>query len=157
LGLQLFPVLLTALAWPMLPAGRKHFFVFPLAHYFAGTTGAAFGAIAAGPTAAAIFWLLLFFVLFRMRQSRAIDFGFVLPAGPLALHEAMVFLGPVLALAVLWRAAKAEQRGDRIALVLLAALFVAGAIVHADFIARPRFVGHGAGFLGALLAGGWAI
>lgn len=157
LSLQLLPVALTALCWAVLPRDRKHFFLYPLLHFFAGSVASSFAAIAAGATASALFWLLLFFILFRTTRTRLIDLAVALALPTVILHEAMVFLAPVLAIAAVWRAWGATTRGDRIVFAVLVAWFAVVTAVHVNHIASPLYVGHGARFLDGLLSGAWVI
>jgi hypothetical protein len=64
-SILLAPILLVGLCWPILPASRKPWIVFPLLHLFVGVSASAFGAIGEGATSASYFWLLLFVLLFR--------------------------------------------------------------------------------------------
>lgn len=103
LGMYVTPLGLLAACYVVLPREAKGFFLFPLFHHLAGSEAATFVGIAEGPVAATYFWLLLFLILFRANGpvSRG---AAVLAAIPACwLHEALVFLAPVLAVAALIR------------------------------------------------------
>lgn len=152
---QILPLAITALAWLPLPADRKWLFVLPLLHVAAGTMASAFMPITEGATAAAYFWLLLFAVMFApLRGVWALVIG-TLAAGTILLHEAMAFLGPVLAAAA-WLRARGTAPRLRIALRLLAAWFAAVAALHLYFIVFPSHPANRASFFDALLRHYWA-
>lgn len=153
----LTPILLTALSWVVLPRDKKWFFIFPLLHFCAGTLAGIFSAQQEGFTAAAVFWLLFFYLLFRTTHTRAVNIMIGVSLPTVVLHEAMLFLAPVLALAALVRARQEPSRGERNAFVLLAVWFAIVALIQIDFIANPKYAGHGAGFARNLLNGGWLI
>lgn len=157
LSFALTPIAITALCWTVLPRERKAFFVFPLLHFFAGTLAGIFSAQQEGAAAAAGFWFILLFLLFRTTNTRAVDISIALSVPIVVLHEAMLFLGPVLAFAAAVRAREAPVRADRIAFVLLALWCLIAAAIQVDFIANPRHAGHGAGYLRDFLKGAWLV
>jgi hypothetical protein len=137
LSLNLIPWLLTAACYFTLPKDKKFLFVLPVLAYVAGVMSASFAPIAEASTAAPYFWLLLCSILFAPLERRGRFFLFVLSAPALLLHEAMVFLGPVLALASYIRG---QQEGDaaRKPLRILCAWFLLAAVVEAGFVSNPR-------------------
>jgi hypothetical protein len=155
LSIELLPLSLTALCWPALPRGRKHFFVFPLLHYFAGTMGAAFAPIVEGPAAAAWSWLLLFLLLFRAPRGVAFAPMLALAAGTVLLHEGMVLLGPILAAAALWRAKHAASPAARAVFVAFAAWFAIVVAVQAYHLADPARPDNRTAFFTALVSFWW--
>jgi len=94
---------------------------------------ASFALIAEASTAVPYFWLLLFSVLFGPlgRRGRIVVAAMAVPA--LLLHEATVFLGPLLAAAALVRA-RGEEGAPARFLYLLCAWFGLAALVAADFV-----------------------
>jgi hypothetical protein len=137
--LQILPLILTAACYPLLPRKEKALFVFPLAHYLLGTTVAFFAPIVEGPVAAAYFWLLLVLIVFgRTWRSTLATVCLAMPA--LYLHETVVLLAPILAFAALQRARPAASRSTRIVFYVLAAWFVAVALLQAAWIVQPRSV-----------------
>jgi hypothetical protein len=139
LTLQLLPLVLTALCYPVLPPDEKPLFIFPLAHYLLGTMAASFAPIVEGPVAAGYFWLLLFLILFaRRRSALAAIVALALPA--LFLHETTVLLMPILALASGLQAREEVSPGRRYLFLLLAPWFAAITVVQAGFIVYPRSV-----------------
>jgi hypothetical protein len=73
----------------------------------------------------------------------------------LYLHEAMVVLGPVLAVAAALRAPCAPQRWQRAALWMLAAWMLAVAAVQLGFVLDPRSPSNRSGFFQDLLRLRW--
>lgn len=139
-SVELLPIALTALCWPALPRGRKHFFAFPLLTYCAGTMGASFAPIVEGPAAAAWFWLLLLLLLFRAPRGATLAAIALLAAGTILLHEGMVLLAPLLAAVSLWRARQnegGEGARERVVFAALALWFVIVMAVQAWFILHP--------------------
>lgn len=155
-AVQLAPLVLVALAWLPLPATRKWLFVFPLLHVAAGTMASSFVPITEGATAAAYFWLLLFCVIFAPLRGVAGLAVAVLAGGTILLHEAVSFLGPVLAFAALLRARDEASRGTRIALAVMAAWFAAVAALHVYFVLYPSHPANRAAFFEGLLHHYWA-
>jgi hypothetical protein len=137
LSLQALPLVLTASCYPVLPREQKPLFLFPLGHFLLGTMAASFAPIVEGPVAAAYFWLLLFLILFgRGRVAAVAAVCLALPA--LSLHETTVLLMPTLAAVSALRAWSEARRSWRVLWWLLAAWFVAIALVQAGFIMYPR-------------------
>jgi len=154
LCVQLAPLALVLVSWAVLPRERKILFVFPLLHFCAGTLSAWAAPINEGPTAAAYFWVLFYGILF-LRGPVALALVAVLAAGTLLLHEAMVFLGPILAFGALWRVRREDARFPRIAFAALAVWFVVVAAVHARFILEPIHPENRASFLRQLFSFWW--
>lgn len=156
-SVALAPLAVTALCWFLPPAGKKWFFVFPLFHFCAGSLATMATPFQEGPTAAAVFWFILYFILFRVRSSRTVDIAFLLSLPTFVLYEAMLFLGPILTFAAWMRSREMSSRADRVLLRVTAAVFVAAALVQIDFIANSRYEGHGAGYLRDLVSGAWIV
>ncbi len=155
LCVQLTPLALVLGSWAVLPRERKIFFVFPLLHFCAGTLSTSAAPINEGPTAAAYFWVLFYVILFLRARGAALGLVAVLAAGTILLHEAMVFLAPVLAIAALWRARREDARFHRIAFVLLAVWFAIVAAVHVQFILEPSHPANRASFIRQLFSFWW--
>jgi hypothetical protein len=111
LAMHLVPLAFVAGCYWLLPKHQKAYFLFPLFHYLAGSEAASFAGIAEAPTASAYFWFLLFLIVFRRAPLWVLALA-ALPA--LYLHEAFLFLGPVLALASAWRAGCETEKERRI-------------------------------------------
>ena len=129
--LQLLPLFLLSLCYLVLPDGTKVLFLFPLFHFLAGSQAAALVAIAEGPVAAGYFWFLLLFIVFRTQQIKGQLAALVVALPSLYLHEGMVFLSPVLAIAALW------QVRERPLLWPLVPWFLIVTTVQAGFILYP--------------------
>ena len=156
-SLALAPLAGTALCWFLLPAGQKWFFVFPLLDFCAGSLGAMATPFQEGPAAAAIFWPIFLFVLFRVRSPRTVDIALLLSVLTFVLHEAILFLGPILAITAWMRARDLPSRADRVLLRTAGVSFLAAALIQVDFIANSRYVGHGAGYVRGLFSGAWIV
>ena len=150
----LLPLLLVSICYFVLPPSRKVFFVFPLLHYLAGTTSASFVGIVEGPVAAAYFWLLLYLLLFRLERKAAMVLTLLaLPA--VFLHEAMVFLSPLLAAVAGWRARQERHKSGVILFTVLAMWFLIVAVVQAFFVIYPRDPGNRSNFIEDLIHLKW--
>ena len=121
LALYLVPLALVAACYGLVPRGQKAYFLFPFFHYLAGSEAAGFVGIVEAPLASAYFWFLLFLIVFRRAPWWVLGLA-ALPA--IYLHEAFLFLGPVLALASAWRARSEPERERRAAYRMLVVLFL---------------------------------
>ena len=90
---NLLPGLIIVLCLPALPAGKRHFFIFPAFVYFAGTLGAQFASVAEGLVATSYFWLLLCLIAFGRLTVLRLALVAVLAVGTMGLHEQMLLLG----------------------------------------------------------------
>jgi len=152
----LLPLVLVGLCFLALPASKKAFVFFPLLHYLAGTTSATFVGMLEGPLAAAYFWLLLYLLLFRTGWSSwALLASLALPA--VCLHEVMVLLAPVLAVAAGWRARHERHRGAAALSALLALWFLVVAAVQAYHVVHPRDPGNRSDFFQEFVQLRWLI
>ncbi len=138
LTMQLLPLVFVYACYLVLPKGRKEWFFFPLLHYLAGSTGAAFPAIVEGPVATAYFWLMLYLILFRTEKRSSLVLAALIALPILYTHEVMIFLAPILAVAAVWRAFKVESRFQRAGLLLLALWFAIVVAVQIGFVVNPR-------------------
>ena len=134
--LQMLPLALIAACYPLLPRHDKPLFIFPLANFLLGSMPAAYVPIVGGPVAAGYFWLLLFLVLFGRRRG-VVATCIILAVGAAALHETMVLLMPILAVAAMLRSRSETSTAPRKLFVALAVWFAAITIVPAWFIINP--------------------
>ncbi len=149
LTLELVPLALLALCYAALPAGRKHFFYFPLLHYLAASLSASASPIVEGLAAAAYFWLVFYVLLFRPLGAAGLA-GMALLAAPLLwVHEAMGGLAPMLAVAAAGRARRDTVFWRSAVFAAFGFWFAAVAIVQLRNIVVPQ----GAGSRGDLLDG----
>jgi hypothetical protein len=100
---NMLPGLFILLCLPALPAGERHFFIFPAFAYFAGTLSAQFASVAEGLVATSYFWLLMCLITFGSFTILRSALVVVLAVGSLRLQEAMLFLGPVLVVSCVMR------------------------------------------------------
>ncbi len=138
LTMQLLPLILVYACYVVLPKDRKQWFFFPLLHYLAGSTGAAFPAIAEGPVATAYFWLMLYLIVFRTEKRSSLVWAAVIALPIVYTHEVMVFLAPILAVAAIGRAFKVQSGAQRAGLLLLALWFALVVVVQIGFVRHPR-------------------
>jgi len=153
LTLELVPLGLVAACYFVLPAGRKHFFYFPLLHYLAGTLSASASPIAESLAAHAYFWPLFYLVLFRPLRPLGFAVVFVLAAPVLYLHEAMGIMSLPIAAAAAWRAWREPGRPRRAAFALLALWFLAMAAVQTHNILAPNSVPNRTGLIEGVVSG----
>lgn len=138
ISMQLLPLIFVYACYLVLPKDRKRWFFFPLLHYLAGSTGAAFTAIAEGPVATAYFWLMLYLIVFRTEKRFSLVWAALIALPILYTHEVMVFLAPVLAVAAIGRALKVESTLQRAGLIMLALWFALVVVVQIGFVRHPR-------------------
>ena len=157
LTMQLLPLALVAACYLVLPKDRKEWFFFPLLHYLAGSTGAAFPSIVEGPVATAYFWLMLYLILFRTEKLSSLFFAVLIALPMLYAHEVMIFLAPILALSAIWRASKVESRLQRAGLLLLALWFAFVVAVQIDFVINPMKPANRTGFIHDFFHLNWLV
>ena len=154
---QLLPLALVASCYLVLPKDRKVWFIFPLLHYLAGSTGAEFASIVEGPVATSYFWLMLYLILFRTEKRSSLVLAVLIALPVLYAHEVMIFLAPILALSAIWRAFKVESRLQRAGLLLLALWFAFVVAVQIGFVIHPREQANRAGFIHDFLHLNWLV
>jgi hypothetical protein len=137
---NVLPGLLTLLCLVALPRGERAFFVFPAFVYLAGVLSAQFASVTEGLVATMYAWLLLCLVGFGRLTALRLALISLLAAGSIWSHEQMAFLGPVLAVACLIRAASETRALSRIVLVAGAGLAIAGTIHGISAILNPMDV-----------------
>jgi len=157
-GWNLFlPLGLTALSYAVLPAQAKHMFVFPLAAYVAGALVSFFPTVTDAPAATAYFWLLLLMLLYTQRWRRSCWLLPLVALPALFLHEAMVFLAPLLMTAAATRWRRTQASGWRVLYVLLLVYFLFATMLALQHIIEPRSVSNRSGFLSMLLSFKWYL
>lgn len=157
LSMQLLPLALVFSCYLVLPKDRKEWFFFPLLHYLAGSTGAAFPSIVEGPVATAYFWLMFYLILFRTEKRSSLVLAALIALPMLYAHEVMIFLAPILALSAIWRASKVESRLQRAGLLLLALWFAFVVAVQIGFVLNPRDPDNRASFIHDFLHLIWLV
>ena len=155
LSLQLTPLALTCLCFAAVWRADRRFVLFPALAYFAGSSGIASNQFLEGPATAAWFWLLLSLVLFRSSTvSRCL--WLILSALPaIAIHEAMVFLAPLLAMAAWSRSSRGATPGTRWLLLALSAWFATVACRQFYYVLSPIHPANRDGFILQMLAFKW--
>jgi hypothetical protein len=155
LATNLLPGLIILLCLPILPAGKRHFFIFPAFVYFAGTLSAQFASVTEGLVATSYFWLLLCLIAFGQLTISRLVLIAVLAAGLLDLHEQMSFLAPILfvACAIRWR--DEPRLLPRIILALTAVCAFASAVIAGYLVFHPVYLAERDSFIGAFLAFRW--
>jgi hypothetical protein len=115
---------------------------------------AAFASVADGPCAAAYCALLFLLVTAAPLSPARLGLILLLALGCLRLHEAMVFLGPLVVLACLLR--MREARGCSGCVLVLAALLITAGSLQAGFdLLHPRMPGNRASFVTDLTGLRW--
>jgi hypothetical protein len=152
---NLLPGLIILLCLPVLPAGKRHFFIFPAFVYFAGILSAQFASVTEGLIATSYFWLLLCLIAFGQLTILRLVVIAVLAAGLLDLHEEMSLFGPILfaACAIRWRG---EPRLlPRIILASAGVCAAAGTVISAYLILHPFYLAERDSFIAAFLELRW--
>jgi hypothetical protein len=155
LATNLLPGLIVLLCLPVLPRGKRHFFILPAFVYFAGTLSAQFASVTEGLIATSYFWLLLCLIAFGRLTIFRLFVIAGLAAGLLDLHEQMSFLGPILfvACAIRWRG---EARLlPRIVLAVAAACAVASTVVAGYLVFHPFHLAERDSYIAAFLDFRW--
>ncbi|MCW5773821.1 MAG: hypothetical protein KIT16_19420 [Rhodospirillaceae bacterium] len=155
LCIQLAPTLMILASWLFLPPGRKFLFVLPLVAAVGGLEASSFSAITEGAAAAGYFWLLLFALLFARFRWLPMALPIALAAGCLHLHEAISFLGPVLALVAVARAWKAPTHFEKYFFAALALWFLFVAALQVYFIFNPYDLSNRDSFIVGLTRFRW--
>jgi hypothetical protein len=157
LASNLMPLALTLACLAVLPSADRAYGLFPVLIFLAASMSAAFASVADGPTAAAYAWLLLLLILFGAPNRWRLGGILLLAAGSLRLHEAMAFLGPILAFACLWRCRSMEDRGPRIVLALAALLIATGCGVAIHDGLHPRIAANRTGLIQDMTSFRWLL
>lgn len=137
LGVQGWPLALTAAAWFVLPRSEKGWILGPLLNLAVFIPVTNFFGIGEGIIASSLMWLLYFVVEFRMQKWPTALCGCVLGAGCIYLHEAAF---PFMAGIALLAAARARAAGGSRRAYLYVLAIVAGiAALHLSYlVAFPR-------------------
>lgn len=155
LTLQLAPLVLTCASYFILPARYRILFVLPVFHYFAGASNVASAGLIEGPTAAAYFWIVFFWLLFVPERWMA-RIAFTLAAIPtIFLHEVMAVLGPILAYAAWWRSGPVTESVSRLFLRAFVIFFLIVTVVQIGYVIVPTSVANRNGFVVQLLGLQW--
>ena len=134
---NLLPGLIILLCLPALPAGERHFFIFPCFVYFAGILSAQFASVAEGSIATSYFWLLLCLIAFGHLTILRLALIAVLAVGSLRLHEQMSFLGPILVVSCAMRWRHERRLLPRIVLSVAALCALASTVIAAHYVLHP--------------------
>jgi hypothetical protein len=157
LATNLMPLLLTLASIAVLPPGKRAYGLFPVFVFLAASMGAAVASVADGSAAAAYAWLLFLQVLFGRLTRLRLTGMLLLAAGTLRLHEAMAFLGPILAFACLWRCNSAETRTARAVLLLAALLITLGCAISIHDVLHPRLMANRSSFINDVVSARWLL
>ena len=152
---NLLPGLIILLCVPALPAGERHFFIFPAFVYFAGILSAQFASVTEGLIATSYFWLLLCLIVFGQLTVWRLVIIAVLAAGLLDLHEEMSLFGPILFAACAIRRRDEPRLQPRIVLALGAVCAAAGTAISASLIFHPFYLAERDSFVAAFLELRW--
>ena len=157
LTLHALPWIFSLTATFIVPVDRAGYRLFPWLGFFAGTLSAAFALVAEGPMTTGLFWVVLVMILFRAR-SRAGRIGLLVAAAPLMwMHEVLVFLAPMLALAAVLRAADESSTASRLLFRALAVWFLAVAVYQLSYVVAPVSEANRGSFINSLLGFRWLI
>jgi hypothetical protein len=152
---NLLPGLIILLCLPVLPAGKRHFFIFPAFVYFAGILSAQFASVTEGLIATSYFWLLLCLIAFGQLTISRLPLIAVLAAGLLDLHEEMSLFGPILFAACVIRWRGESRLLPRIILALAAVCAAIGTVISAYLIFHPFYLAERDSFVAAFLELRW--
>jgi hypothetical protein len=152
---NLLPGLIILLCVPALPAGERHFFIFPCFVYFAGILSAEFASVTEGSIATSYFWLLLCLIVFGHLTLLRLAFIAVLAVGSLSLHEQMSFLGPILAVSCAMRGWHERSLLSRVVLSAVALCALASSVIATHHILHPVYVVNRDSFVSDFLALKW--
>jgi hypothetical protein len=139
LSANLLPGLGFLLCLAVTPRAERRYLIFPAFVYFAGTLSAAFASVTEGLLSTAYLWVLLFLIVFGENTLPRLTAILVLSVGTLRLHEEMLFLGPVLAAALLLRARSSRRSMDRGILAVAALAVLGGAAIGLWGVLFPRY------------------
>jgi len=151
LGVQIWPLLLTAGAWLLLPPNGKGWILGPLLNLVLFIPMTSFVGISGVTIASCFMWVLYFLVEFRMRSWRSSLVASVLAVASIYLHEeAFAFM---VGIAVLSAIRAREVGGWRRAHRLVLSLLVAVAAFHlAYLVVFPRDAVNRAAFLKGIVS-----
>jgi len=154
---NLMPLALTVACLVVLPPADRAFGLFPVLIFLAASMSAAFASVADGPTAAAYCWLLLLLILFGQPTRWQLCGILLLGVGALRLQEAMIFLGPILCFACLWRSRSTADPATKIVVVLAAALVMSGCAIAFHDVLHPRIPANRAGLVQDVMSLRWLL
>ncbi len=149
--LLMAPLALLVLTYLILPSTKKIFFFFPLLHFLIGTQASLFPVVTEAPLTAGYFWVLFYFILFYPKSTLKLPLLLIFSLPAITLHDSMVFLSPILAIAAIWSFRKEKNY----MYILLALWYLIIAAVQFDFILNPRSTSNRSGFLAQLLELKW--
>jgi hypothetical protein len=152
---NLLPGLIMLLCLPTLPAGERHFFIFPAFIYFAGTLSAQFNSDAEGLVATSYFWLLLCLITFGRLTNLRLALIALLSVGTLDLHEQMLFLGPILVVSCAIRLRQEPLLLPRIVLLVAALCSLASIVIAVHYILYPASIDDRDSFIASIPAFRW--
>ena len=152
---NLLPGLIILLCLPALPAEERHFFIFPVFVYFAGTLSAQFASVSEGLVATSYFWLLLCLITFGPLTTLRMVLIAVLAIGILDLGEQTLLLGPVLFASCAIRWWGESHLLPRIILALAAVCAFAATLIGAYFVFEPVSVADRNTFISQFLRLRW--
>lgn len=139
----------------LVPSEHAGYRLFPWLGFFAGTLGAAFALIAEGPMTTGLFWVVLVTILFRAHSTGG-RIGLLVAALPMMwMHEVLVFLAPLLALAASFRALREAKSSSRLFFRALALWFLAVAVYQFMHVVAPVSVANRGSFIAGLLGFRW--
>ncbi len=139
----------------LLPQAERRFFLFPVFVLLGGSMGSAFASVADGATAAAYAWVLFFLLRFAPLTRGHAAAILVLSLGALRLHEAMAYLGPILAATCLRRRSLAMGTQYERGLLVVAGLLALSSAVGLGYILLPHTPGNRASFVSDMLSLRW--
>lgn len=134
----MLPAVIVTCVWPVLPAGRKGWILFPLVYLLAGFGATSFNAIGEAAIATSIWWCLFFLLLLRTRALPS-QILFLVSAGLATfMHEGTFPLMLLLLLICAGRWREAATRADR-GFLITAALVIAGVLAYQmSWVIQPR-------------------
>lgn len=155
LSTNLMPWALTMASLLLLPARRRAWGAFPLLIFLGFGMSAGIASIADGTTAAAYIWALLLLILFAPPTPAMQAVMLLLALGAVRLHEAMGFLGPLLAFAAIGRARAAKTTASRAMMIVTACLITLGTFFAVHDLLHPRLTSNRGAFISDVLSLRW--
>jgi hypothetical protein len=137
LGMQGWPVMLTAASWFALPRGERNWMLGPLLNLAVVIPATNFIDIGEGIIASCLMWLLFFLIEFRMNSAMSSLLTVLLAAACFYLHEAAFPF--MVGIALLAAGRLGSARGfSRVCLVLVSLLALASSLHLLYFVVFPR-------------------
>jgi len=147
-GLYYLAAVTLGWSWILLPAERKSLMVLPLLGVILGWMGSCYDELSQGQVLALWFWPAFFALAFgNLKTIRGAANIILLVIPTILMHEAMCFLGPILAFLALSRAFGERDRAARCIWIFLGLWLIAGSALALYFTLVPLNAGDRQGFI----------